>query len=170
MRGAVLPLAQYVFMAWCLVKHRDNFEFYVCGIPVSMGTKTVYFILYSYNYIIPYEGVSKSFRTGRQEPELQMVQLSATRCSCIASQRVFIIVRIQFVIDSVRKLLDTPSYLVPYAARTVKRIVVSPSHHVHSEHYQRYDPRVAMFKLQHAPRRRATVIIVKESWINAADG
>jgi hypothetical protein len=28
--------------------------------------------------------VSKSFRTGRLERELQMVQLSATRCSCIA--------------------------------------------------------------------------------------
>jgi hypothetical protein len=63
-----------------------------------------------------------------------MVQLSATRCSCIAilrvslvsfaaitlrvaSQRVFIIivvvvvvVVVYFVIDSVRKLLDTPSY------------------------------------------------------------
>jgi hypothetical protein len=55
-----------------------------------------------------------------------MVQLYATRCSCIAilcvslvsfaaitfcvaSQRVFIVV-IYFVIDSVRKLLDTPSY------------------------------------------------------------
>jgi hypothetical protein len=25
MRGAVPPLRQYVFMAWCLVKHRDNF-------------------------------------------------------------------------------------------------------------------------------------------------
>jgi hypothetical protein len=31
-----------------------------------------------------YEDVSKSFRTGRLERELQMVQLSATRCSCIA--------------------------------------------------------------------------------------
>jgi hypothetical protein len=30
-----------------------------------------------------YEDVSKSFRTGRLERELQMVQLSATRCSCI---------------------------------------------------------------------------------------
>jgi hypothetical protein len=56
-----------------------------------------------------YEGVSKSFRNGRLERELQMVQLSATRCSCIAilwvslvsfvaitlcvtSQRVFIVV------------------------------------------------------------------------------
>jgi hypothetical protein len=56
-----------------------------------------------------YEGVSKSFRTGRLERELQMVQLPATSCSCIAilwasvvnfaaitlcvaSQRVFIVV------------------------------------------------------------------------------
>jgi hypothetical protein len=27
MRGAIPPLLQYVFMAWCLVKHRDNFNF-----------------------------------------------------------------------------------------------------------------------------------------------
>jgi hypothetical protein len=32
---------------------------------------------------IKYEGVSKSFRTGRLEPELQILQFSATRCSCI---------------------------------------------------------------------------------------
>jgi hypothetical protein len=25
MRGAIPPLPQYVFMAWCLVKHRNNF-------------------------------------------------------------------------------------------------------------------------------------------------
>jgi len=25
MRGAIPPLRQYAFMAWCLVKHRDNF-------------------------------------------------------------------------------------------------------------------------------------------------
>jgi hypothetical protein len=30
-----------------------------------------------------YDGISKSFRTGRLERELQMVQLSATRCSCM---------------------------------------------------------------------------------------
>jgi hypothetical protein len=29
MRGAILPLPQYVFMAWCLVKHRDNFTLYL---------------------------------------------------------------------------------------------------------------------------------------------
>jgi hypothetical protein len=75
------------------------------------------------------EGVSKSFRTARLERELQMVQVSATSCSCIvilwyslvtfdaitlliALQRVFIvIVAVYFFIDSVRKLLDTPSYL-----------------------------------------------------------
>jgi hypothetical protein len=62
-----------------------------------------------------YESVSKSFRTGRLERELQMVQLSATRCSCIAilwvglvsfaaitlcvaSQRVFIIIIIIIII------------------------------------------------------------------------
>jgi len=28
MRGAIPPFLQYIFMAWCLVKHRDNFTFY----------------------------------------------------------------------------------------------------------------------------------------------
>jgi hypothetical protein len=27
MRGAIPPFLQYVFMAWCLIKHRDNFTF-----------------------------------------------------------------------------------------------------------------------------------------------
>jgi hypothetical protein len=27
MRGAIHPLPQFVFMAWCLVKRRDNFTF-----------------------------------------------------------------------------------------------------------------------------------------------
>jgi len=35
------------------------------------------------HHIAIYEGVSKSFRTGCLERELQMVQLSATGCSCI---------------------------------------------------------------------------------------
>jgi hypothetical protein len=30
----------------------------------------------------------------------------------VTSQRVFIVVSVHFVIDSVRKLLDTPSYIV----------------------------------------------------------
>jgi hypothetical protein len=72
-------------------------------------------------------GVSKRFRTGRLERELQMVQLSAIRCSCIAVlwvslvsfatttlyaafQRLFNFVIVYFVIDSVRKLLVMPLY------------------------------------------------------------
>jgi hypothetical protein len=64
---------------------------------------------------MPYQDESRSFRTGHLERELQMIQLSATRCSCIAtlwaslvsfvaitlfvaSQRVFVV--IYFVIDS----------------------------------------------------------------------
>jgi hypothetical protein len=56
-----------------------------------------------------------------------MVQLSATKCTfiailwvspvsfatitlCIASQQVFIVVSVYFVIDLVQKLLDTPLY------------------------------------------------------------
>jgi hypothetical protein len=84
-----------------------------------------------------YEDASKSFQTGRLERELQMVQLSATRCSCIvilwvslvsfaaitlcvASQRVFIVV-VYFGIDSVRKLLDTPSCVCVCVCLTVTR-------------------------------------------------
>jgi len=65
--------------------------------------------------MVPYEGVSKRFRTGRLEREPQMVKLSATRCSyiaalwaslvsfpainlCVTSQRVFIIAVIYFVV------------------------------------------------------------------------
>jgi hypothetical protein len=81
-----------------------------------------------------YEGVSKSFRTGHLERKLQMVQLSATRCSCIAiswvslvsfaiinlcvaSQLVFIVV--YFIIDSVRKVLDTHSYALSNLSLTI---------------------------------------------------
>jgi hypothetical protein len=30
MRGAIPPLPQYVFKAWCLVEHRDNSTFTFC--------------------------------------------------------------------------------------------------------------------------------------------
>jgi hypothetical protein len=33
MRGAIPPLSQYVFMAWCLVKHRDTYIFYLLPQP-----------------------------------------------------------------------------------------------------------------------------------------
>jgi hypothetical protein len=77
--------------------------------------------------VLLYKGVSKSFQTGRLERELQTVQLSATRCSCItilwvslvsfatiilclASQWVVIVVSVHFVIDFTWKLLDISSY------------------------------------------------------------
>jgi hypothetical protein len=61
-----------------------------------------------------YEGVTKSFRTGRLERELQMVELSATRCSyiailwaslvsfavitlCVASQQCLLLLSVYFV-------------------------------------------------------------------------
>jgi hypothetical protein len=35
MRGAIPSLPQYIFIAWCLVKHRDNFTF-TCTLPGTM--------------------------------------------------------------------------------------------------------------------------------------
>jgi hypothetical protein len=93
---------------------------------------------------VAYEDMSISFWTGRLERELQMVQLSASRCSCIAilwvslvsfatiilcvaSQRVFVI---YFVIDSVRKLLNTRSYYFRIVSKMVPctQIWVIPNH------------------------------------------
>jgi hypothetical protein len=37
---------------------------------------------------------------------------------CVASERVFVVVSIYFVIDSVRKLLDTPSYTLLFSVGT----------------------------------------------------
>jgi hypothetical protein len=89
------------------------------------GTLPIILVSLGYTFQGLYEGVSKSFRTGRLERELEMVQISATRYSCIAilwvspvnfvvmtlfiaSEWVFIVVSVYFVVDSVRKLLDTP--------------------------------------------------------------
>jgi hypothetical protein len=44
----------------------------------------------------------------------------ATITLCVASQQVFIIVVVYFVIDSVRKLLDTPSYITYAVGSAVK--------------------------------------------------
>jgi hypothetical protein len=79
--------------------------------------------------ILVYEGVTKSFRTGRLERELQIVQLSATRCSCIAilwvslvsfaavtlfvaSQRVFIVV-VYFVLTQSGNFWIYPRIYLP---------------------------------------------------------
>jgi hypothetical protein len=52
-----------------------------CVLYFRRGTQIKMFLL-SHTFI--YDGVSKSFRTDRLERELQMVELYATRCSCIA--------------------------------------------------------------------------------------
>jgi hypothetical protein len=74
-----------------------------------------------------------------------MVQLSATRCSCIAilrvsvvsfaaitlcvaSQRMFIVVSVYFVIDSVWKLLDTPSWFVIKGTLVVDSFICTDFH------------------------------------------
>jgi hypothetical protein len=98
----------YIFLVWFLIKQRGIF-FKILNQSVN-------------------KGISKSFQTSHPEQELQMVQLFATRCSyivvlwvsqvsftamilCVASHQVFIIVVIviYFIINSVWKLLDTPS-------------------------------------------------------------
>jgi hypothetical protein len=40
MGGAVPPLPQYVFMAWCLVKHRGNFTLYLQNFACETSKKT----------------------------------------------------------------------------------------------------------------------------------
>jgi hypothetical protein len=52
------------------------------SLPCSQGPAAVIPVLSQVQPL--YVGVSKSFRTGRLERELQMVRLSGTRCSCIA--------------------------------------------------------------------------------------
>jgi hypothetical protein len=39
MRGAIPPLPQYVFLAWCLVKHGDSITFtfhYICSCFIAL--------------------------------------------------------------------------------------------------------------------------------------
>jgi hypothetical protein len=76
-----------------LVKHRDNFTFTFhvnrrSGKPSRDLLRLLVVAFLSLSRWLKcnglYEGVSKSFRSGSLERELQMVQLSATRCSCIA--------------------------------------------------------------------------------------
>jgi hypothetical protein len=108
------------FISWCCTSS------YWCDEPLSCRNtqSSACHILACFRWIASYDGVSKSFWTGCLEWELQMVQLSATRCCItilwvslvsfatttfyVASQWVFVVV--DFVIDSVQKLLDTPLY------------------------------------------------------------
>jgi hypothetical protein len=46
MRGAI-PLPQYVFMAWCLVKHRENFTFNFSAMQPYWGLEVRVYQQYS---------------------------------------------------------------------------------------------------------------------------
>jgi hypothetical protein len=46
---------------------------------------------------------------------------------CVASKRVFIVVRVYFVTDSIRKFSDTPSYTVGKAPLNNQRIIIRQS-------------------------------------------
>jgi hypothetical protein len=117
------PRPIYWISRWLSRLFQENGEavLYVSGAPIHCSE-----LSYSNWFHNTYEGVSKSFRTGSLERELQTILLSATRCSCIAIlwvslvsfaaitlsvdfQRVFIVVSVYIVIDSVRELLDTLS-------------------------------------------------------------
>jgi hypothetical protein len=47
---------------------------------------------------------------------------------CVASQRLFTVVSVYFVIDSVRKLLDTPSYIRGVARKLVLQKYLFSTH------------------------------------------
>jgi hypothetical protein len=66
---------------------RWNIPTQTTGFPLAPQTNHFFDPIDTFSLLIylTYEGVSKSFRTGRLERELQMVQLSSTRFSCIVT-------------------------------------------------------------------------------------
>jgi hypothetical protein len=79
---------------------------------------------------INYEGVSKSFRTGRPVRELQMIQLSATTCSCIAILWVSL-VRFTTTTLCVASLLLLSRYsLCLFLASDVSFLLMDPFRHL----------------------------------------
>jgi hypothetical protein len=74
---------------WCIVAAELIHRFIVIvAYSVYMWYLYVFrwlhFLEYFYDFKNVYEGVFRSFQTGHLERELQMVQFSATKCSCIA--------------------------------------------------------------------------------------
>jgi hypothetical protein len=37
MSGAIPPLLQYALMAWCSIKHRDNFTYIFSSVGIALG-------------------------------------------------------------------------------------------------------------------------------------
>jgi hypothetical protein len=73
---------------------------------------------------------------------------------CVASQRVFIVVIVCFVMDSVRKLFDTPSYASP-------RGVQSPISHFHASIYlKKHFVGAVLVRLCGSFERKATPVYI----------
>jgi hypothetical protein len=52
MRGAIIPLPQYAFMAWCLVKHRDNFTFTFTSVLVGTVERFSSSVYYKIQHLV----------------------------------------------------------------------------------------------------------------------
>jgi hypothetical protein len=65
------------------VTHHYHFYLFIC-LPSDVKQILCHHGIADGGEASRYEGVTKSFRTGRLERGLQMVQLSTSRCSCIA--------------------------------------------------------------------------------------
>jgi hypothetical protein len=72
MRGGISPLPQYIFMAWCLVKHRDNFNVYLCYFLLwsKLLSALCFNMCWIFVYILPFHllvliGLSRQVESGR---------------------------------------------------------------------------------------------------------
>jgi hypothetical protein len=54
MSGVIPPLPQYVFMAWCLVKHRGNFTFTITILQHSPENRSNSHRIFLMSEILPF--------------------------------------------------------------------------------------------------------------------
>jgi hypothetical protein len=120
MRGTILPLPLYAFMAWFSVKARR--QLYLLPLCPSMALHTRVYPKVS--------GLAAWSENCKWYSSLQLyryfeslVVSFATITLCVASQRVFIVV--YFVVDLSRKLLDIPSYEWTYSDHTALVLLLS---------------------------------------------
>jgi hypothetical protein len=75
MRGAIPPLPQYIFMAWCLVKHRDNFTFTLLDGGKGSASRLIRFTLKERPpwYPLNRRQVRPQSRSGFEPPIIQPV-------------------------------------------------------------------------------------------------
>jgi hypothetical protein len=123
-----------------------------------------------------YKGVSKSFRTGHLEWELQTVQLSATRCNCITILWVLppyplcCFSSVHFYCFSVQKLLDTTLYIRTQKLNLKARQNIFPVHlsllhsciprdvHTSITLWWTYKPHSSLYSLPNSPHTSSLLI------------